>query len=77
MPGFIYILSNSTHTVIYTGMTNNLLRRVDEHRRHLDLNSFTAKRSRKQRKTSFRRALEMHFSQIQQRWKLLFHGVFR
>lgn len=43
MPGFVYILSNSTHTAIYVGVTNNLLRRVDEHRRHVYPKSFTAK----------------------------------
>jgi putative endonuclease len=29
---FIYILSNDNHTVFYTGVTNNLLRRIYEHR---------------------------------------------
>jgi putative endonuclease len=28
---FVYILTNRHHTVLYTGVTNNLLRRVFEH----------------------------------------------
>ncbi len=29
---YVYIMTNLHHTVLYTGMTNNLLRRVMEHR---------------------------------------------
>ena len=29
---FVYILTNSHHNVLYTGATNNLVRRVFEHR---------------------------------------------
>ncbi len=43
MAYYVYILSNHTHTVIYIGVTNNLLRRVDEHRRTVYPESFTAK----------------------------------
>jgi putative endonuclease len=32
---FVYILTNPHHTVLYTGVTNNLLRRVYEHREKL------------------------------------------
>ena len=32
MPYYVYILTNYTNTVLYTGVTNNLLRRVSEHR---------------------------------------------
>jgi putative endonuclease len=33
--GFIYILTNIRNTVLYTDVTNNLLRRVYEHRNKL------------------------------------------
>ena len=29
---YVYILTNKNHTVLYTGVTNNLKRRVSEHR---------------------------------------------
>jgi putative endonuclease len=29
---FVYILTNATHTVLYTGVTNDLTRRMHEHR---------------------------------------------
>jgi putative endonuclease len=29
---FVYILTNRHHTVLYTGVTNNLVRRIYEHR---------------------------------------------
>ncbi len=39
----IYILTNSHHTVLYTGVTNNLQRRVMEHRSKQGDGSFTKK----------------------------------
>jgi putative endonuclease len=39
---FIYILTNKTNTVLYTGVTNNLVRRLEEHHHPLPF-SFTGR----------------------------------
>lgn len=41
--GYVYILTNKNHTVLYTGVTANLAKRVWEHQNKLYPNSFTAK----------------------------------
>ena len=40
---YVYILSNRTNVTVYVGVTNNLQRRLWEHRNHAAPNSFTAK----------------------------------
>ncbi len=39
---FLYILTNKTNSVLYTGFCNNLIRRVWEHKEHL-IKGFTNK----------------------------------
>ena len=40
---YVSILTNRNHTVLYTGVTRALIRRVHEHRNNADPSSFTAR----------------------------------
>ena len=39
---YVYILTNAHKNVVYTGVTNDLKRRIYEHKHHLDKGSFTS-----------------------------------
>jgi len=43
MTYFVYIMTNDRHTVLYTGVTNNLESRIFDHKVKRDKHSFTAK----------------------------------
>ena len=43
MQYYIYILATQDNKVIYTGVTNNLIRRIYEHKNSLDPKSFTSR----------------------------------
>ena len=41
--GYVYMLTNKFHTVLYTGVTSNLYQRISDHKNKIYSNSFTAK----------------------------------
>jgi putative endonuclease len=43
MPGFTYITTNKNKTVLYVGATDNIMRRIFEHKTKVYKNAFTAK----------------------------------
>ena len=43
MTGFVYIMTNKNKTTLYIGVTNNLCRRIHEHKNHLIKDTFTDK----------------------------------
>ena len=40
---YVYIITSKNKTVLYTGVTNNLKRRLKEHKNHINAKSFTAR----------------------------------
>ena len=43
MTYYVYILTNVTNTVVYTGVTKDLIRRMYEHKHNVSPNSFSAR----------------------------------
>jgi len=41
--GFVYILTNKNHTVLYTGVTTSLKERIKQHKTNVLKGSFTSK----------------------------------
>src|ERR1035437_2866707 len=41
--GYVYILTNNTNTVLYTGVTSNLKLRIIQHKERYHKNSFTSR----------------------------------
>lgn len=40
---YIYMMTNENNNVLYTGVTNDLIRRIYEHKNHVDPKSFTCR----------------------------------
>ena len=40
---YVYFMTNTNNDVLYVGVTNNLERRVEEHKRNMNPDSFTGK----------------------------------
>ena len=43
MQYYVYMVTNKHNTVLYTGVTNDLIRRIYTHKEHIDPKSFTAR----------------------------------
>jgi len=43
MSFYVYMMTNQSDDVLYTGVTNDLIRRVFEHKNHVDPKSFTCR----------------------------------
>ena len=43
MTGFVYILTNNSNSVLYTGVTRNLKERIEQHKTKKHSNSFTSR----------------------------------
>ena len=41
--GYVYILTNKNHKTLYVGVTNDLQRRLGEHKERINPKSFTAR----------------------------------
>lgn len=43
MPGYFYIMTNKHNTVLYCGATDDLSKRISEHKNNVYTNSFTSR----------------------------------
>lgn len=42
-PGFVYILTNKNKTTLYSGVTSNIIQRINQHRTKFYRNSFSSR----------------------------------
>ena len=75
--GYFYILTNIHHTVLYCGATNDLYRRIQEHKNKIYTNSFSARYNReKQVKGGSRKKKIILIESTNPKWKYLFDTIF-
>jgi putative endonuclease len=43
MKGFVYIMTNNNNSVLYTGVTSDLIERVNQHKSKKHIDSFTSR----------------------------------
>ena len=72
---YVYILANVIGTVVYTGITNNVVRRVYEHKHNLDPSSYAAISREKQIKSWSRKKKNELVESMNPEWEDLYDSL--